>query len=212
MRTLSNPLRPYLKTAQRVAYRVTSPLRAPRVRVYGIGLSRTGTKSLHHALRLLGYRSDHFSTHLLEWRADAFRLDVEAAVAYEALTDVTAAYFYRELDQRFPGSKFILTLRDLDDWLRSCELHFGSRSDRHRRVHPRLMSIRRRLFGTAVFDRELFKAAYGDHCDRVRSYFAGRPRDLLELDICAGQHWRPLCSFLETPPPARPFPWSNRRP
>lgn len=209
---MNNPFRPHFKTAQRVVYQLTSPLRAQRSKVFGIGLSRTGTKSLNNALRLLGYRSDHFSTHLLDWRDGAMVLNLEAAAAYDALTDVTASCFYRELDERFAGAKFILTTRNIDDWLRSCMRHFDDDgANGGRRVPPKLLRLRTWLYQTPTFDPSRFQAIYERHADQVRTYFSGRPDDLLELDICAGQHWAPLCTFLGAPIPAQSFPWSNQR-
>lgn len=58
---------------------------------FGIGLSKTGTISLFAALALLGYR----------------------AAEHDVATDLPLAAFYPQLDERYPGSKFILTLRDM---------------------------------------------------------------------------------------------------
>ena len=200
-----NPLRPYFKTAQMLAYRMTRPMRAQRPPVFGIGLSRTGTKSLHTALCMLGYRSDHFSTHLLRFQGDGVTLDFDGVAAYDALTDVTAAFFFRELAARFPHAKFILTLRDVDGWLHSCERHFAT----DKRVPQTLLRLRTLLYETTVYDPHRFRTAYLRHVAAVRQFFASRPHDLLEVDICGGTEWRPLCDFLGQPVPDRRFPWMN---
>lgn len=200
-----NPLRPYFKSAQMLAYRMTRPLRAQRAPVFGIGLSRTGTKSLHTALRTLGYRSDHFSTHLLRFRGDTVTLDFDGVAAYEALTDITAAFFFRELAARFPRAKFVLTLRDVDGWLRSCERHFST----DKQVPQTLLRLRALLYGTTVYDPERFRTVYLRHVTAVRQFFVSRPNDLLEVDICGGTEWHPLCDFLGQPVPDERFPWMN---
>jgi hypothetical protein len=51
---------------------------------------------------------------------------------------------------------------------------------------------------------------YRQHLKNVREYFANRPDDLLTLDICGGDAWEPLCSFLNVAVPAQPFPNTNR--
>ncbi len=45
----------------------------------------------------------------------------------------------------------------------------------------------------------------------VRDYFADRPGTLLELDVCGGENWRPLCSFLDREVPSEPFPHKGRK-
>ena len=59
-------------------------------------------------------------------------------------------------------------------------------------------------------DLDAWEAEYRHHEGAVRSYFAGRPDDLLVLDVAAGQGWEPLCEFLGHEVPEAPFPWSNR--
>ena len=44
---------------------------------------------------------------------------------------------------------------------------------------------------------------------RVRAYFAGRPDDLLVLDVVGGEGWEKLCPFLGLEPPAEAFPHFN---
>jgi hypothetical protein len=47
----------------------------------------------------------------------------------------------------------------------------------------------------------------------VAAHFAGRPEDLLTLDLCAGEGWERLAPFLGWERvPERPFPWENRSP
>ena len=81
-------------------------------KIFGIGLSKTGTTSLHVALEILGYSSVHYP---VTW---------EEFDRYDAAHDITVASRFEELDKLYPGSRFILTLRDLNQWLRSCENHF----------------------------------------------------------------------------------------
>jgi hypothetical protein len=182
-----------------------------RTKVFGIGLSRTGTKSLHHALTYLGYRSEHFPAHLLKLVNGALTLDLDGVRHYEAMTDTVASAFYRELDQRFPGSKFILTVRDIDPWLRSCSAHFASmQAEPISASANAIRLLRMQLYGSEDFDAEKFRKAYQNHINQIKSYFDGRD-DLLVIDICGGQDWLPLCRFLGVAPNGGAFPWANRR-
>lgn len=187
-------------------YRLLGP--SGRAKVFGVGLSRTGTRSLHTALKRLGYRSDHFSTHLVEVEGSKISLDWHNVALYDALTDIIASLFFRDLDRFFPGSKFILTHRASDSWVRSCERHFlPLRTDGSQR---RLMALRTAMYGQAEFDAERFRAVYDHHNNAVRQYFGRRQGDLLELDLCANPSWERLCSFLDCPRPRTTFPWKNR--
>ncbi len=205
---LRNLVRRQGRGVRMVWCRLSHPFRAPRQKVFGIGLSRTGTKSLDRALSMLGYRSDHFSTHLLRLEAGTLSLDMHKVEVYDALTDITATLFFREIDEAFPGSKFVLTVRDCDDWLRSCHGHFPPLEPG---VWPhgdaKVLELLRRVYAADSFDSDRFLAAYHAHDEAVRSYFASRPGSLLVFDVCSGDGWRPLCTFLGQPEPNVPFPW-----
>ena len=41
------------------------------------------------------------------------------------------------------------------------------------------------------------------------AHFAGRPDDLLVLDVVGGEGWERLCPFLGLAPPDEPFPHFN---
>jgi hypothetical protein len=81
------------------------------MKIIGVGLSKTGTSSLAAALNQLGFRCVH------SWQA--YAIGVQAA-----MVDGPAASRYRELDIMYPGSRFILTLRQREAWLESCRKHW----------------------------------------------------------------------------------------
>ncbi len=129
-------------------------------------------------------------------------------MAVDAATDTPVAVDFRQLDAEFPGSKFVLTQRHLPDWLDSCEALW--------KAHPNgfdafASDIHRRIYGREDFDRTAFAEAYARHFDAVRNHFAGRERDLLLIDICAGEGWERLCPFLGFDIPPDEFPRRNYR-
>ena len=196
------------KTIRRMGYALN---RTHKRRVFGIGLSRTGTKSLHQALQHLGYRSEHFPTHLLGIDNGALTLDVDGVRHYEAITDTVASAFYRELDARYPDAQFILTVRDIDAWQRSCAAHFASmEGEPATRGAHKIRLLRQRTYGTIDFDPDVFRSAYLRHVEHVQAHFRGRG-NLLVVDLCGGQGWAPLCSFLGFETNMSAFPWANRR-
>ena len=169
-----------------------------RQKVFCIGLGKTGTTSLKEALRILGYRLIRLP---LDWKGIT---DFDAA-----LPGVSAAMF-PELDAAYPGSKFILTLRDVDGWLKSIERDMGLKRgvDRERRAErEKILTMK---YGRTTFDTEAFRAAFHEHEAKVRKYFEGRPDDLLVLNVTTSAGWEPLCDFLGVPVPDEAFPNVNK--
>jgi len=128
--------------------------------------------------------------------------------AVDAATDTTVAAWYRELDAEYPGSKFILTLRRLCDWLDSCAALWQAYLDGFDELAT---EVHRLLYGRIDFDRTTFTTAYIRHVDGVLSHFMGRDQDLLLIDICQGEGWERLCPFLGFDIVATAFPRSNAR-
>ena len=130
---------------------------------------------------------------------------------YDGLTDITAAPYFESLDRQYPGSKFVLTVRDEEPWLRSAAAHWHKRpahddptkSELHLRVRRLLRAA---TYGCYDFDAERFSHVHRQHVANVKAYFADRPDDLLILPITDGAGWEPLCAFLGRPIPAEPFP------
>ena len=161
--------------------------------MFGIGLSRTGTTSLHLAFEILGFRSRHFL-----W-------DLKEIESLDAATDTPIARSYQSLDRDYPGSRFILTARDKQSWLASCAKKFA----RTPREGGRVWQLRMDLYGCVRFDAEKFSAAYDRHVEGVKEYFSGRSDQLLIMDICKGDGWEKLCPFLGVPVPDGAFPHRN---
>jgi hypothetical protein len=186
-----------------------------RGKVFGIGLSRTGTRSLAAALSRLGFRAGHYDAALRAMTiADGEVVpDFDLIDAWEALTDIPVAATYRKLDERFADSRFILTVREPSSWLASCKVHYAA--DRTKYILEKnleldkILALRRCVYGQSIFSPDGYLAAYRCHERDVLSHFSGRPSKLLVLNICAGAGWDELCGFLDLPPPAEPFPREN---
>lgn len=160
-------------------------------KIFCIGLSGTGTRSLHRAMRLLGLSSCHYPQSL------------EDFARHQVLLDIPVACRYRELDIMFPGSRFILTTRELESWL-------DNRSRKPPdRTPPSLwvQENRLRTYGVPAFDRELYRVRHKQYHDGVHEYFKDRPGDLMVMSVVEGDGWDKLCPFLGVPVPiGQPFP------
>jgi hypothetical protein len=179
-----------------------SEQRVARPKIFGIGLSKTGTTSLHFALELLGFRSAHASTlfsHVLNKEATNRRPLLSTLEAeFDAFIDWPISYLYPLLDRRFPKSKFILTIRNPLQRYRSAQQHVEE--DRRRRVHGLSHAW------VEIEPEKEFIAEDSRHTGAVMSYFEGRSKDLLVMAITEGDGWGKLCEFLGLPPRSDPFP------
>lgn len=183
-------------------------------KVFGLGLSRTGTKSLTVALHLLGFDVVHYPTDQ-ESLAAMIRGDGRFPLLdqYAGMTDIVTIPFLAELDALHPGARFILTVREKEDWLRSMERHWQGKPviipGREVTSAMRVRGfLRAAVYGCYEFNRERMAHIYDDHLTRVRVYFRDRPGDLLELDITRGEDWEKLAPFLGHTPPDIPFPYA----
>ena len=178
------------------------------MKIFCIGLSKTGTHSLTEALRILGYDAVHwnFTSRAFRYTKGGIEIDWAFFDRHDAYSDTPIARIYQQLDARFPDAKFILTLRDPETWLDSFAAQFKSR-----RLDPFIRRLHQDLYDNQDFDGELCLAAFLRHIKQVRIHFATRAGKLLEIDIIAGDGWAPLCEFLGVEQPEHPFPWRFSR-
>lgn len=183
------------------------------MKIFGLGLSKTGTSSLAEALNRLGVRTIHYPSDASTFEClgnGRYRLPI--LEEYQGAVDIPIAPFYAQLDAEYPGSRFVLTVRERESWLRSVELHWKLMMDWWHRYpdFKRFQEfISERVYGSVEFDRERFLQAYETHRRDVEHYFRDRPADLVVLDICGGEGWEALCPFLGVEIPSIPFPHAN---
>lgn len=180
------------------------------VKVFGIGLNKTGTKSLQSALRMLGFERHQSCRHDLLAAFRAGRLQEVFAVtdANESFEDWPYPLLFRELYARYTDrARYILTTRRTPaTWLDSLKQHaLRTPPDGHARILA---------YGHAYphgLERE-YLALYDRHITDVRAFFAHHGASHLLLEVCweTGDGWRELCPFLNEPIPAVPFPFENK--
>jgi len=182
-----------------------------RPKVFGIGFQKTGTSSLGLAFEELGYRTASY-WQFRDFANDAgvtreklwTRMREVMGASFDAGKDTPFPIFYRELDVEYPGSKFILVIRETEKWFQSALDDFGS--------HPN--EIHRLIYGVPApaGRRDVWVARYERHNREVQEYFAGRPADLLTLHLDEGEvGWAPICRFLNAETPDKPWPHANTK-
>lgn len=190
------------------------------LKVIGAGLGRTGTASLKAALeQLLGGRCYHMSECFgnpanppLWLEAARGRPDWDAIFkGYVATVDYPGCGFWRELAERYPEAKVVLSVRDPDKWFEST---------RETILSDDIRELIAKIPDKAFFEEVVFKDYVGHFGDRafITDYFrrhtaevmAAIPKErLLVYEIEQG--WGPLCAFLGAPEPSTPFPHVNTR-
>ena len=175
---------------------------ANRPKVFCIGFQKTGTTTMQSALTILGYRVTGPNFHTENGPTpDLVERASKVAAEYDAVQDNPWPLLFREMDERFPGSKFVLTVRDTDRWYQSAVRHFRDEET----------AWRKHIYGAGApaGNEQLYRSRYASHNREARAYFADRPDDLLVMDVTKGDGWDKLCPFVDLPNPGVPFPHSN---
>ena len=174
-------------------------------KVFCIGFHKTGTTTLEVALKKLGYRvTGSFGTKDPGIAGKVHEMAYEMVEKYDAFEDNPWPILYKELDARFAGSKFILTRRPAEAWIRSQVKDFASTETPMRRW------IYGENAGCPEGNEDTYVARYERHNREVLDYFKDRPDDLLVFDLPADAGWDKLCVFLGQDIPDEPFPHANK--
>jgi hypothetical protein len=173
-----------------------------KTKVFGIGFHKTATTSLEKALSYLGYRvTGPYGVDNPNIAKEVYELAFKLANRYDAFQGNPWAILYKELDRKFPGSKFILTLRPSDEWIRSIIREFG---DEETPMREWIYGV-----GRPKGNEDIYIARYERHNRDVMEYFKDRSEQLLVLNITAGEGWTKLCPFLNEQIPSVSFPRAN---
>lgn len=209
---------------------------AKREKVFCVGRNKTGTTSLKKALHDLGYRvGNQREAELLieDWGKRDFRRLTEYCKTADAFQDVpfSLPFTFQAMDMAFPGSKFILTIRDsADQWYKSL-VRFHSKRVEQRTGQKRLETFEdiksdpyiylgyrwrvRELVGVAhntrvAYPEKKLKDHYNWHNSIIAHYFRHRPNDFLVLNVAKPDSMRKLCDFLSLSYDGRAMPKLNQ--
>lgn len=162
-------------------------------KVFGIGLSRTGTTTLNNVLNEWGWNTIHYPNDKELWDPKS-----------HGATDIPAAVWYKDLDEKFPGSKFIYTVRNKEEWLDSIVPYLERKRDWP--MSRRQMDNRVKLFGDPFPNRFQASMAWDRYDSTVRSWFGDR---MLVIDIIGGDSPQKLAQFLGVKTDMTEFPHLN---
>ncbi|RMH79867.1 MAG: sulfotransferase family protein, partial [Actinomyces sp.] len=186
-----------------------------------------GTLSLKAALEQLGFGPCH---HMIEVIGAPTQADVFVAAhrgetvdwdtvygPYAATVDFPGCVFWRQLADRHPDAKVVLSVRPAADWYASCRATIfaglevdpadPSLDEDGRRLARLAEVIRRGVFDDRLDDAEHCMAVFEAHNAAVRREVP--PERLVEVEVGAG--WEPLCAGLGVAVPDVPYPRTNTR-
>jgi hypothetical protein len=164
-------------------------------KIFGVGLSKTGTTSLGEALRLLNLNNLHNDRTFLPFLYENY--DFNGRYDHlDAVEDLPTAAYYEQMLKAYPDAKFILTTRETDKWYESFKLHTERAIRRWGGFVPfRIQKLHELVYGSWEPSEELWKNHYEAHNRRVQQVI---PADqLLVLNIVDNEEgWDTLCPFL----------------
>jgi len=194
------------------------------LKIIGVGLGRTATKSLKDALEILSFGPCY---HMMElplkpervalWQeaADTGKTDWEALFeGYNACVDWPAAYYWRELADFYSNAKVVLSVRSAESWAKSIQSTIFPRLRAIPDLPPGLQRDRREMvydivvkqtFNERLDDSDYVISVFNDHNAEVQRTIA--PERILTHDAAHG--WEPLCRFLDASVPDQPYPFTN---
>ena len=194
--------------------------------VFNIGFNKSGSSSLSAALNMLGiptlqheykdYQNNItlISSIIEENKKNNRKLFYGLDETYCGFSDFRGEEYFRELYAQYPDSKFILTIRPLEDWLKSVErwqskkrLFRGIANATKNNNIEKARYYRDQL--NAPFNKKHKIKYYRNYKKQIRDFFKDKPDQFLELRICEGEGWPELCSFLNLDQPSVDFPRRN---
>lgn len=177
------------------------------MKIVGVGLNKTGTKTLGTCLRHWHFKHVSFSPMALElWHQNNYEKLLAWVANYDSYEDWPWPLIFRDIDRAFPGSKFILTRRA------NPEVWFESLCKHAERTGPTI--YRKYVYGFEMPHKHKSEHIryYEGHLQTVREHFKDRPEALLEVCWEEGSGWTELAQFLDRPQPNVPFPHENKSP
>lgn len=157
----------------------------PKEMVFGIGLPRTGTRSLTKAMALLGYNTGHYFD-----RAQFVGSILRRGPLIDFACDLPIPLYIDELAAAFPRARFIFTERALHTWAPSISelLERNGWMDASDWSHWRYQ-----MFGRDETLPHLLRV-YKEY--QAKAAKLAQTRDVLFMDIEAGDGFDVLCKWL----------------
>ena len=174
------------------------------MKIVGIGLNKTGTKTLGVCLRHWGFKHRSCDYAAFQMCRNGRINDLLTYMKdYDSFEDWPWPLVYKHIDRAFPSTKFILTRRaTAETWFMSLCRHATRKGPSQYRAY---------VYGHEMPHEHKTEHVdvYESHNRCVRAYFDDRPGQLLEVSWEEGDGWDVLARFLGLERPRIPFPHAN---
>ena len=201
-----------------------------KTKYFCIGRNKTGTTSLKKAFEDIGFvvGDEHMAVRLADryYFNGNFAPIIAHCKSAQVFQDVpfSGPETFKHLDKAYPGSKFILSVRDdAEKWYRSLkQFHakiYGNGEIptiadlRKARANGKRMANVVRVHGTPETDpynKEIMIAHYNRYNREVLDYFKDRPEDLLVINLREKSAYQRFIEFMGVESPYSDFPWENK--
>jgi hypothetical protein len=199
-------------------------------KIFCVGKNKTGTTSLEKALAEFGYKmGDQAKGELLikDYRNHNWESIISFCHTAEAFQDSPFGwpFTWLILHKEFPNARFILTVRDADDWYRSLTSSHAKLFTDGKRIPTKedllnaeyrykgyMWEVNRIISETPehdIYNKQILVNGYNRHNDNIRQYFKGNP-NFLEIDVSQPDSYKKLCTFLGKNPLYSEFPHLNK--
>ncbi len=162
------------------------------MKIVGVGLNKTGTKTLGYYLKQWGFQHKSFDLDAFNlYRDGRFEELFDMMQPYDSFEDWPWPLMFREIDSNFPDARFILTVR------RSPEVWYRSLCNMAVRMGP-LHKFEQHIYGYAMPQghRDEHLQYYQEHNQAVVGHFQERPSTLLKICWEKGDLPQKLADFL----------------
>jgi hypothetical protein len=217
--------------SRRFKENVVYPMRVKnQSKIFCIGRNKTGTTSLKRAFADLGFIVGN--QRRAEWLLDDYVAgNFEPIIRYcrsaQVFQDFPFSYpeTYKHVDEAYPGSKFILSVRDsAEQWYQSLTRFHAKRFGNGRLPTPEqlqsadyvypgwMWKANRAVYQTPetdLYHKESLIQQYNEHNQRVLDHFRGRDC-LLVISLTEPDAYRRFCRFIGVEPQQDSFPWENK--
>ncbi len=209
------PLSDYLKKVPRVDQ--ITPLNSMLIgyfnilptnstKVFCLGFQKTGTTSVDWVLQDMGYRvSKAYKQTDGKFSKTLENMDLSeikrVSELFDAFQDIPWFLYYKEFDQWYPGSKFILTIRDNKSWWNSFLRYFRTE------YYPLFKYVYG--FNNPIGNRDAIVERYEEHNNGILEYFKDRPDDLLVLEVGEEKALEKISDFLNRETSYEKMPHKN---
>jgi len=178
------------------------------MKVVGVGLNKTGTKTLRAYLTKMGMRNHTYDLPMFKaYQKGDFERIFAVMDEYDSFEYWPWPLMYKEIDEHYPDAYFILTMRKTPEtWYKSlCKMavRMGPMSDFEKHIYGYSMPHGKKKEHIDF---------YNKHNAEVEAYFKERPEKLLKICFGEGNEGEKIARFLNMEAVELSNPHRNKSP